>query len=435
MVTAISAFNAPILLAWVGFGVVGGVSMTLISFLLVLLLDFRMGFCGYHIFAAPFFLTAFLGYLFCREKHRLDQLYVLKSEKLDEEINILLEEIKQRNKTIKSFEEKLARYSMLKEVAESFSTVLSLEDIGSLIIKKVLSTIGKAGRVLLFLVDMERQELMLSSSSTQDEAVIKTKKGDIFDLWVLRHRKSLIIEDVARDFRFPVSEADAARTTFRSLIATPLVSENKIIGILRMDSPMELAYTQDDLRLLDIIANLGAVAVENAYLYARTQELAIRDSLTGLKVRRFFMESLHREIKRASRKREKLSLLMLDIDHFKEYNDKFGHTAGDLILKHLAKSISAYVHEDDVVGRYGGEEIAILLYGRGREEAAAEADKIRALIKEKPLTLRREEASLTVSIGVSTYPDDALSEEEMIRVADMRLYKAKSQGRDQVCSN
>jgi diguanylate cyclase (GGDEF)-like protein len=125
---------------------------------------------------------------------------------------------------------------------------------------------------------------------------------------------------------------------------------------------------------------------------------------------------------------------MLDIDNFKEYNDTFGHGAGDAILKYLAKKISSIVHEDDVVGRYGGEEIAILLCGKGKQEAVDEAEMIRRLIKENPLTIRQESRSFTVSIGVSSYPEDAVSEVEMIRVADARLYRAKSEGRDRVCS-
>jgi diguanylate cyclase (GGDEF)-like protein len=202
-----------------------------------------------------------------------------------------------------------------------------------------------------------------------------------------------------------------------------------------MDSPREFEYTQDDLRLLDIISDLGAVAVQNAFLYSRTQELAIHDGLTGLAVRRYFMERFRNEIKRAARKREEMALLILDIDHFKEYNDKYGHAAGDLVLKHMAKTILGMVDEADVVGRYGGEELVVLLCGKSKKEAAAEAEKIRKAVKEKPFTLRRQETQLTVSIGMATYPEDAVSEEELIRIADGRLYKAKTEGRNRICSS
>jgi diguanylate cyclase (GGDEF)-like protein len=310
---------------------------------------------------------------------------------------------------------------------------LVLDDVNNLIVKESAQTIGKDGRTLLFLVDTEKQDLMLSAA--KDESRVKTKKGDAFDRWILRNRKSLIIEDVTKDFRFPADYIEEAKPVFRSLIARPLMSENKVIGILRMDSPREFEYTHDDLRLLDIISDLGALAVQNAFLYSRTQELAIRDGLTGLVVRRYFMERFHHEIKRADRKREELSLLILDIDHFKEYNDKYGHTVGDLILKHMAKTISCMVDEADVVGRYGGEEFVVLLCGKSGKQAAAEAEKIRKAVKEKPFTLRRQEMQITVSIGTATYPGDAVSEEELIRIADSRLYKAKAEGRDRTCSS
>lgn len=434
IVTAISGFNLTILSGWIGLGALGGAVITISALFFTLLLGFRMGYYGYNIFTLAFLATAFIGYLFTRAKNRLDQLYVLKSEKDEEEINVLANEIKEKNKSIKALEEKLMRYSTLKEVTESLSTALSLDGITELIIEKTLKTLGKSGMILLFLVDTNKQELTLSASSVKDYPVIRTKRGDVFDHWVLRHRKSLIIEDVAKDFRFPTEGIEQASGVFRSIIATPLLSENKVIGVLRMDSPREFFYVQDDLRLLDIIANLGAVAIQNSMLYSRIQELAIKDSLTGLKVRRFFMERFHREVRRAARKREPLSLLILDIDHFKEYNDKYGHASGDLILKYLAETINVLLEEADVASRYGGEEIAILLWRKGKKEAILQAEKLRQMIKERPLALRNQETNITVSIGVSTYPEDAISEEELIRVADARLYKAKAEGRDRVCS-
>jgi diguanylate cyclase (GGDEF)-like protein len=146
------------------------------------------------------------------------------------------------------------------------------------------------------------------------------------------------------------------------------------------------------------------------------------------------MDSLHREVRRASRKRGELSLLIMDIDHFKEYNDRYGHSSGDLILKSIANTIRDLLEDPDIAGRYGGEEIAILLWGKGKQEAHLKADKIRQLIKDRTLTLREHKANVTVSIGVSTYPGDGLTEEELIRVADARLYRAKAEGRDKVCS-
>lgn len=433
--TAITGFNIAILFAWVGFGMLGGITVTLAALFLVMLLDFRMGHSAHHIFMVTFLVTAGMGYFFTRSRSRLNQLHILRMEKIDEEINILVDKIRERNTGIRVLEEKLMKYSVLRDVTESLSTVLSIDDIAVLVLEKTLKVLGKKGRVLIYLADQGTQELMLRASSAKNEAVIKEKKGDAFDHWVLRHRKSLIVEDVKRDFRFSVEGIEQARGVFSSLIATSLISENKVIGIIRVDSPEEFKFSQDDLRLLDIIANLAAVAIQNAMLYSRTQEMAIIDGLTGLKSRRFFMERLHREVKRAARKKEHLSLVMLDIDRFKEYNDRYGHTAGDLILQSLSRMITELLDEADVAGRYGGEEIAVLFWGKDKEDATRNAEKIRRLIKDNPITLKNQAASVTVSIGIATFPEDAITEGEMIRVADIRLYKAKAEGRDRICSS
>ncbi len=427
-----SGYNIAIILSWIGFGMAGGVAVTAISFLVVILAGLRVGVHSYSLFAPPFFIASLIGYGYWIGGNHLRSTYLLRSEKMDEELNMLFNGIKEKEASIGSLEEKLRRYSKLKQAIEAMSSVLSVEAIGKMIIDDVTEAIGKDGRILLFLVDPERQELMLSAS--RDTYKIKAKKGDVFDSWVLRHRKPLIVEDVQRDYRFPASDVERSSETFRALISTPLISQNKVIGVLRMDCQNELAYAQDDLRLLDIIADLGAVSIQNAMLYTRTQELAIRDGLTGVFVRRYFFDRFHEELKRASRKNSQVCILMMDIDNFKKYNDKYGHTAGDLILKHLSQTLSSMVREGDIVCRYGGEEFTVLLYGRGPEEGKAEAEAIRKAVEEKPLLLRRKQAGITVSIGVSMYPKDAVSEVELIRIADERLYEAKNKGRNRVCS-
>jgi diguanylate cyclase (GGDEF)-like protein len=429
--SGMSFFNVVIFYGWVAFREFGGIPITILVLVVSFWLSLRTGYFGSGLFTASYLITALLGYLYVTIKIRIDQLYTLKSEKLAEEINVLSNNIAKDMAYAESLEEKLERYSSVKEVAENLSTDLVLDNITHLIIDKTAATIAKPGRILLFLVDVRKQELMLSASDGVSK--VMTKKGDIFDHWVLRQRKSLVIEDIARDFRFPEGNIEEAKENFRSLIETPLVSENKVVGILRVDSMNEALYSHDDLRLLDIIADLGAVAIQNAMLYSRTQELAIKDGLTGLALRRYFMERFQEELTRAARSKGKLSLLIIDIDHFKEYNDKYGHTAGDLVLRHMARNISSMMREGDIVARYGGEEMAVLLLGLGKTRAAEEADAIRKRIQEEPLTLRRHKAHVTVSIGVSSYPDDAILEEDLIKAADERLYKAKAGGRNRVC--
>ncbi|MFA6321551.1 MAG: sensor domain-containing diguanylate cyclase [Candidatus Omnitrophota bacterium] len=426
------SYNIAIFFAWVSFGVTVGAGFTIVSVVLVFLLNIRIGLPGNSVFALLFLLTALFGFLYCRARSKLNSAYHLKTEKMFEDINVISNDIEEKRKSVFSVEEKLKKYAVLKDVIDSFSTQLLIDDTKKVIMDKAAATIGKPGRILLFLVDTDKQELMLSASQGAER--VAAKKGDLFDRWVLKNRKSLIVEDIVTDFRFSTDNHSDLKKIFRSLIETPLMSGDKVTGILRMDNAREFVYTQDDLRLLDIIADLGAISIENAILYGRTQELAIKDSMTGLNVRRYFLERLQAEVRRTAMRKAQMSIIMLDIDYFKKYNDQFGHAAGDIILKHTAKTIISMIKEGDIAARYGGEEIVIMLCGRNKKEAVLEAEEIRNTIKNSPVTFRRHTVNVTVSIGVASYPEDASPAEGLIRIADERLYKAKAQGRDRVCS-
>jgi len=432
IIIAISSFNVAIVCGWLSLGMPMGVTIATLSALIVMWGDLRAGLYGYSLLTFQFVFTALFCYGCTKARINLTNSYTLKLEKIDEEKNLILSDIREREGNIHSLEWKLDRYSILREAVEALSTRLAADDIVRLCIEKATKIIGKGNRVLFYMVDTEKQELELAASEGPVRVMAKT--GDLFDHWVLRNRKSLIVEDLTCDFRFSTDDIEKDKETFRSLIETPLIAEDKVIGIIRMDSREECKFTQDDLRLLGIRSDLSAVAIQNAILYAKKEELSRKDGVTGLVVRRYFLERFHEELPRAAINKGTLGLLMLDIDHFKDYNDKYGHAAGDLVLKHLAKTLLSLVTEGDIVGRYGGEEMVILLCGRTKKETVQVAEEIRKAVKAGPLMLRRHTANITVSIGLATYPDDAILEEELIRIADERLYKAKDSGRDKVCT-
>ena len=381
--------------------------------------------------------------------------------RLSQQLDDLQEERRAKDQTISlcaqtrdALAKKLSRYTQLQTIAEELGNLTDLAAIGQLAVERAFSLIGKSDVCLLFLVDPERQELSLFASKKREPGMtVRAKHGDQFDRYVLRTHRPLLVNDVRRDFRFTVAVSQEREIT--SVIACPLLIGQTPSGVLRLDAASPGVYTQDDLRFLDILLDLIATAVTNARLFAQTQQLALTDGLTGLLLRRPFLDRLTRELARASRSRDAVSLLMLDVDHFKAYNDTFGHTAGDRLLRAIAEVLRSVVPPGGFSARYGGEEFVVLLPKFSRTQAAETAERIRKAVGQQAAGAEKERraasapparhgaiegragasgAGGSVSIGVASSPDDAQTELELLRVADQRLYQAKKSGRNQVCA-
>jgi diguanylate cyclase (GGDEF)-like protein len=214
----------------------------------------------------------------------------------------------------------------------------------------------------------------------------------------------------------------------------PLITEDRVVGVIRMEREGEpfLPFSEDDVNKLSILCAQTAVVLRRAHLFGEVERLAIFDGLTGLYVHRYFQESLAQELKRASAFKEMFSLLMIDIDHFKKYNDEYGHLAGDEILRRIAKVLKDGVHETDFVARYGGEEFAIILLHKGKEEAKKLAGELRESVEAMIVKIDGKDTKITISAGLATFPDDADSPNEIIKCADHVLYEAKTGGRNRV---
>jgi diguanylate cyclase (GGDEF)-like protein len=353
-------------------------------------------------------------------------------EKSVNEKNDLELAYKEKGTSISVFFEKYTSYYNLRNLATDFSATLSLKELCTMIVARAIELIQKGGQCLLLLSEPETGNLcLMASKNSAKEKSVKLKGGDLFDFWVLRNRQSLIVQDTHKDFRFDLKKTSAL-TLVRSLIAAPIVHEGKTVGALRVQRSQPSAFTTDDLRILDAITTLGSSAVSNSILFQKTEELAIRDSLTGLYVQRYFKERLAQEHRRSLITNAPLALLMCDLDRFKSYNDRHGHGIGDLILTRTAAVLKENV-TTGIVSRYGGEEFAVLLPQATMNDAREAAESLRRHLIKMNLTVRREIIPITISIGVACLPDDTLDSEELIRVADKRLYRAKREGRDRVC--
>ncbi len=368
-----------------------------------------------------------------KKKQRLD----IQIQDLQEKINILNTENSQEGKNKSALDEKIRRYKSLGEIVEEIDQQLDTEYIGESLARIAFSQIaGNKGTCILYLIDDHTQKPTLFKTRKEDNGlVIKAKEGDIFDLWVLRHANPLLIEDIKKDFRFDLEKIEKQHVRpVSSLISSPLISEHKFLGILRIDSSSTRSYSQDDLRFLTTICDLGAVALENAQLFQRTKDLAIHDELTRLYTKGYFLDRLGEECKRGLRQDITFSLLMLDIDYFKNYNDKFGHISGDIVLKSLSNAITNSLKNfSPIISRFGGEEFCIILPSRDKNNAFKIADELRQKIEKTKIVLRKHETHVTVSIGLASFLEDSTDADELIRKADKAMYEAKNKGRNQVC--
>ena len=204
-----------------------------------------------------------------------------------------------------------------------------------------------------------------------------------------------------------------------TFIAAPIISGEKTNAILAAE---DIDLEQRD--RFTVVANQFSMALERIRLYELVQELAITDGLTGAFVRRHMLERLNEELNRADRFNSRVSLLMIDVDNFKNYNDRYGHLKGDLLLKKIATALKGGIREIDIIARYGGEEFCIIFPDTDSKGAELVANRLRESV---------ESLEATISIGVASYPEDAKSWSNLIEKADRMLYKAKGAGKNRVC--
>jgi diguanylate cyclase (GGDEF)-like protein len=229
-----------------------------------------------------------------------------------------------------------------------------------------------------------------------------------------------------KDCRFLRHEADLLK--FPAYQVFPLKMHQHAIGYLVVDGLKE-----EDAQNFRVLSQQFLLGVQRAFLYQKVSEMAIRDSLTGLSSRRHLLERYAEEIERSRKSKYRFCLLMVDIDYFKKYNDFYGHFVGDAILREVSRAMKESIRSIDLVGRYGGEEFLAVITETDREGGRAAAERIRQAVESSRLRLYDEEFKITVSIGVSLFPDDAAEAQPLIDRADGALYQAKNSGRNRVC--
>jgi diguanylate cyclase (GGDEF)-like protein len=318
------------------------------------------------------------------------------------------------------------------EIAKTVVSTLDLDKVLESILKSAMD-IADAPSGSIALYDSNKNEMTIRAARGFSEAFMSKKcwpvhEGGLTEK-VLLHNYPVVISDTDREkyVNNPILKAE----NIKSLVASPLVYHEKVVGILYIDDVKVREFSKNTLKLLSILASFAAMSIDNAKLHEDTIKLAITDGLTGLYNHRYFQEILEDELARAKRYNLYVSLIFLDIDNFKQFNDKYGHQEGDKVLKVVSKSILKSIRQVDCAARYGGEEFAVIMPENDIESAFIVADRIRKnVIKDSKEFFKSDTKYVTVTLGVASYPLDAIDKEELIKRSDEALYHCKANGKN-----
>jgi diguanylate cyclase (GGDEF)-like protein len=323
----------------------------------------------------------------------------------------------------------------LAELSQLLQTCQLPEEAYRVIERAAPALVGRSGA--LFLVNSSG---MLENHASWGGEIARTEPmfGPV-DCWALRRNR---VHDAGLDRSAPrcghLLGLEDMHTT-----CVPLTAQGESLGVLVLIEPLVQAETAakdgnpeeqaDRRRTVTATAEQIALALANLRLRDTLKSQSIRDPLTGLFNRRFLEESLERECRRSIRANRPLSVMMLDIDHFKRFNDTFGHDAGDAVLREVGAVLRSFFRGEDVACRYGGEEFALVLADTSADGALARASQLREQVHQLSLSFRRQALGpVTISIGIATVPLHASTADTLLRVADRALYRAKHEGRDRV---
>ena len=336
-----------------------------------------------------------------------------------------------REQAIESLRRRNADLELLYETVKDLTSTLSVDRVLERLLDRTLQHLeAEIGSILLLGDDDQLRVMVAKGLPTEVIERTEMKIGEGISGHVALSGEPLIVEDVEAHPIFRRRNHERYYTS--TLISAPLVSNGALLGVININNKTNREpFEPHDLRLLEAIAAHASVALGNARKYEDTLRLSQIDALTGLANHGYFYKTLDREIERSRRYERGISLLMVDIDYFKQYNDRNGHRPGDRALVAVATIIGDRSRAHDIVARYGGEEFAVILPETTLDGAHAFGEKLRTAIE--GISLDGGE-SLTISVGAASFGINITATSQLVNAADAELYRAKSLGRNRTCS-
>ncbi|KAB2843286.1 diguanylate cyclase [bacterium] len=347
---------------------------------------------------------------------------------------MLEEKAKIITSTNRKLEESLNELSVLYNISQALTGSIDPEELCNLLGDVIVRNVGVQDFAIL-LLDEETQKIEVKAARgfKQNDHVreLKFDLGEGISGKVAKTKQPIYIPDTSKDTLY--LHYKGAKPEDGSFLCLPIVAKGLSLGAINFSRKAVDGFSANEIRLLTTVTGQIGIALENARLYAKTKEMTLIDELTQVYNRRHFQKILEMEFKRAKRFQRPLTLLMIDVDHFKEFNDTFGHLEGDRVLADLAEVLAANLREVDTVARYGGEEFSVILPNTPVDDALHVAHKIRELVAKMHEKHGRPAAQqVTVSIGIAAFDAETAGLEDLINHADIALYRAKSQGRNRV---
>jgi len=324
---------------------------------------------------------------------------------------------------------RLNALSLLFDVAKSLNATLEPQEL-----------FNRVSALITERMKIPRFSIMMVAPNGQLEVAISVPRGTeglTFEIgegacgYAAGTVKAVYIPDTSQSEIFV---ARGTRPRGGALLSIPMIHKERLLGVLNFERAEIASFDAGEIELFTAVTDQVAMAVQNAKLHHETVELSITDALTGLPNRRHLFARLELEVARAQRFGTGLSMLMVDIDHFKKLNDNAGHRAGDKTLREVSERMRVLIRKVDTLGRYGGEEFALVLPQVSKAEALEVAEKLRQAVAENEFTHGPSQpgAKVTISVGVATLPEDADSLERLVDCADSALYASKRGGRNLV---
>jgi len=366
--------------------------------------------------------------------HRLNISTGDEIEDLAHEFNVMAESLQNARADLdKKMLNLYALYNISKVLSSGFET-------GD-VLKNAIQSLDSSLNIdfaMIMLVDHDARELSMSAhtaSAGKEFVNRKYRMGEgIFGLAVI-DGKARILDSLA--LRNEFKDTPGLNLDFSSALIIPLSVQGRTIGLLNVFRRAPGSFSNDEFNLLVTVSEHITLALENERLYSETRMLATTDGLTGLCNHRFFRIRLDEEIERGRRYGHPFSLIMIDVDYFKNYNDSNGHLAGDSVLREIGSLLKLKLRFSDLVARYGGEEFVVILSETDKQSALSMAERLRAAVQDHqfPFGERQPGGRLTISLGVASFPLDATYSDELVKEADSALYLAKSAGKNRVCGS